>query len=39
MVLKSYKDIEKQEQSGWVKEIVHDKTNIDEYVLETVQNR
>lgn len=38
MVVKSYKDKEKQEQSGWVKEIVHDKTNIDEYVLETVQN-
>lgn len=39
MVLKSYKDIERQDQSGWVKEIVSDKTNIDEFVLETVQNR
>ena len=38
-ILKSYKDVEKQEQSGWVKEVVNDKANIDDFVLETVQNR
>ena len=35
----SHKDVEKQEQFAWVKEVVSDKAIIDDFVLETVQNR
>jgi len=39
MTLKSYKDVEKQRQSNWVREIVQDTCHVEEYVLETIKNR
>ncbi|KAK3095680.1 hypothetical protein FSP39_017526 [Pinctada imbricata] len=37
-VLKSYKDAEKQEESHWVREVVPEKSVVDDYAIDTVQN-
>jgi len=39
MILKSYKDLEKQQQSHWIQEMMLETVEIEEYMVNTVQNR
>ncbi|CAC5388853.1 FANCI [Mytilus coruscus] len=39
MILKSFKDGEKQSSSQWVREIVQDTCHVEEFALETIKNR
>ncbi|CAG2245059.1 FANCI [Mytilus edulis] len=38
MILKSFKDGEKQSSSQWVREIVQDTCHVEEFALETIKN-